>query len=85
MIDFLDNIESNGGENLARLLSTKEGIAVGFYDEIFPKNFLNLESKTLFDLIDNGQSIIERTHADVIIWGYRENNHIRLNFQTAQQ
>ncbi len=85
VIDFLDNIESNGGENLARLLSTKEGIAVGFYDEIFPKNFLNLESKTLFDLIDNGQSIIERTHADVIIWGYRENNHIRLNFQTAQQ
>ena len=85
VIDFLDNIESNGGENLARLLSTKEGIAVGFYDEIFPKNFLNFESKTLFDLIDNGQSIIERTHADVIIWGYRENNRIRLNFQTAQQ
>ena len=23
VIDFLDNIESNGGENLARLLSTK--------------------------------------------------------------
>ncbi len=85
VIDFLDNIESNGGENLARLLSAKEGLAVGFFDDIFQKNFLNLESKTLFDLIDKGQSIIEHTHADVIIWGYRENNHIRLNFQTAQQ
>ena len=85
VIDFLDNIESNGGENLARLLSAKEGLSVGFFDDIFPKNFLNLESKTLFDLIDKGQDIIERTQADVIIWGYRDNNHIRLNFQTGQQ
>lgn len=85
VIDFLDNVESSGGENLARLLSTKEGLNVGFFDDIFPKNFLNLESKTLFDLIDKGQDIIERTQADVIIWGYRDNNHIRLNFQTGQQ
>ena len=85
VIDFLDNVESSGGENLARLLSTKEGLSVGFFDDIFPKNFLNLESKTLFDLIDKGQDIIERTQADVIIWGYRDNNHIRLNFQTGQQ
>ena len=85
VIDFLDNIESNSGENLARLLSTKEGINVGFFDDIFPKNFLNLESRTLFDLIDKGQSIIEQTKADVIIWGCRDNNKIRLNFQTAQQ
>ena len=85
VIDFLDNIESNGGENLARLLSTKEGINVGFLDDIFQKDFLNLESKNLFDLIDKGQTIIDTTKADVIIWGYRESNHIRLNFQTGQQ
>ncbi len=85
VIDFLDNIESNGGENLARLLSSKEGINVGFFDDIFPKNFLNLESRSLFDLIDKGQSIIEQTKADVVIWGYRENNRIRLNFQTERQ
>ena len=85
VIDFLDNIESNGGENLARLLSTKEGINVGFLDDLFQKDFLNLESKNLFDLIDKGQNIIDTTKADVIIWGYRESNHIRLNFQTGQQ
>ena len=85
VIDFLDNIESSGGENLARLLSSREGLSLSFFDENFSKNFLNLESRSLFDLIDRGQTIIDRTDADVIIWGYRENDRIRLNFQTQQQ
>lgn len=85
VVDFLDNIESSGGENLARLLSTQEGLSLSFFDENFPKSFLNLESRTLFDLIDRGQTIIEKTGADVIIWGYRDNDRIRLNFQTERQ
>lgn len=60
VVDFLDNIESSGGENLARLLSTQEGLSLSFFDENFPKSFLNLESRTLFDLIDRGQTIIEK-------------------------
>ena len=85
VIDFLDNVESSCGENLARLLSSREGLSLSFFDENFSKNFLNLESRSLFDLIDRGQTIIDRTDADVIIWGYRENDRIRLNFQTQQQ
>jgi len=85
VVDFLDNIESCCGENLTRLLSSREGLALSFFDENFSKGFLNLESRTLFDLIDRGQTIIDRTKADVIIWGYRENDRIRLNFQTPQQ
>ena len=64
VVDFLDNIESSGGENLARLLSTQEGLSLSFFDENFPKSFLNLESRTLFDLIDRGQTIIEKTGAE---------------------
>lgn len=85
VIDFLDNIESTGAENLARLLSTQENLNLSFFDENFPKGFLNLESRTLFDLIDRGQTIIDKTGADVLIWGYRDNDRIRLNFQTEQQ
>lgn len=85
VIDFLDNVESSGGENLARLLSSQENLTLSFFDENFPKGFLNLESRTLFDLIDRGQTIIDKTGADVIIWGYRDNDRIRLNFQTEQQ
>lgn len=51
----------------------------------FRKNFLTLESRTIFDLIDKGQDIIDKTKTDVIIWGYREGDKIRLNFQTDKQ
>ncbi len=85
VIDFLDNIESTGGENIARMLSTKDGLQVSFFDEPFPKTFLNLDNRSLFDLIDRGQTILERTGADVLVWGYRDNDRIRLNFQTDKQ
>lgn len=85
VIEFADNVESNSGEVIAKLLSTKEGLDVSYFDEHFSKTFLNLESRTLFDLIDKGQAILDKTNADVIIWGYRENDRIRLNFQTSQQ
>lgn len=85
IIDFLDNIESSGGENIARMLSNKDGLQVSFFDEPFPKTFLNLDSRSLFDLIDRGQTILEKTGADVLVWGYRDNDRIRLNFQTDKQ
>ena len=85
VVEFLDNVESNCGEIITRLLDSKEGLSATYYDDPFPKTFLNLESRTLFDLIDRGQSIIERSRADVLVWGCREGDKIRLNFQTEQQ
>ena len=85
VIEFADNVESRSGEILAQKLKNKEGLQVSYFDDPFPKNFLNLESRTLFDLIDRGQSIIEHTQADVLIWGYREGEKIRINFQNSKQ
>lgn len=85
VIEFSDNVEGNSGEIIARQLSSKEGIEVSYFDEPFNKSFLNLESRTLFDLIDKGQTILDKTKSDVLIWGYREGNRIRLNFQTPSQ
>lgn len=69
VVEFSENIESNSGEVIARLLSSKDGLEVSYFDEPFSKTFLNLESRTLFDLIDRGQTILDKTQADVLIWG----------------
>ena len=66
-------------------MATREGIEVGYFDEPFNKSFLNLESRTLFDLIDKGQTILDKTGADVLLWGCREGSRIRLNFQVPSQ
>lgn len=85
VVDFQDNIESSGGENTVKILQTFPDFDVCFIDEPFNKDFLNLESRTIFDLIDKGQSLLEITNADILIWGCREQDKIRLNFQTEQQ
>ena len=85
VVDFQDNIESTSGENTARILQTLPDFDVRFFDEPFNKSFLSLESKTLFDMIDKGQTLLERTGADVLVWGCRDNDKIRLNFQTDNQ
>ena len=85
VVDFQDNIESRSGENTLHLLQEMKDFEVIFYDEPFNKTFLSLESRTLFDLIDKGQSILEKTGAEILIWGCRENDKIRLNFQTDRQ
>ncbi|MCQ2740835.1 MAG: hypothetical protein MJ210_01795 [Alphaproteobacteria bacterium] len=85
VIEFLENIEYSSGEILTALLKTKNYLSVSYFNEPFNKSFLNLEGRTFFDFIDKGQAILDTSKADVIIWGYRENNKIRLNFQTAKQ
>lgn len=85
VVEFAENVENNSGEFIARLLNSKDGLAVSYFDEPFSKTFLNLESRTLFDLIDRGQTILDKSEADVLIWGYREGDKIRLNFQTEKQ
>lgn len=85
VIEFSDNVESRSGELISQLMSTKEGLSVSYFDEPFAKTFLNLDSRTLFDLIDKGQTILDRTSADVLVWGYREGERIRINFQNSSQ
>lgn len=85
VVEFADNVESNSGEIIANILQSKEGLKISYFDEPFTKTFLSLESRSLFDLIDKGQTILERTGADVLVWGYREADRIRLNFQTNLQ
>ena len=79
--DFYDNISNCGATNLANALSACEGLRTEAYLENFDHSFLNLESRNIFDLIDTGQSILKQTQSDIIIWGYRDNDKIRLNFQ----
>lgn len=85
VIEFSDNVESRSGEIIAKQMMTKEGLDVSYFDEPFSKNFLSLDARTLFDLIDKGQTILDKTGADVLIWGYREGEKIRINFQNNNQ
>lgn len=85
IIEFSDSVESRSGEIIARQMENKEGLSVTYFDEPFSKTFLNLDSRTLFDLIDKGQEIIDKTGADVLVWGYREGEKIRINFQNTNQ
>lgn len=85
VVEFADNVENDSGKELAKLLGQAEYFQTFYYEEPFAQSLLSLESRTIFDLIDKGQSILERTGADVIIWGQRTEDQIRLNFQTMQQ
>lgn len=85
VVEFADNVEGSCGELVTNFLHSCEGLSVSYFDEPFSKTFLNLESRTLFDLLDKGQDILDKTGADVLVWGCREGDKIRLNFQTALQ
>lgn len=85
VIEFAENVESSSGEILTALLRSQNYLTATYFNEPFNKNFLNLEGRTFFDFIDKGQAILDKTGADVLIWGYRENDKIRLNFQTSSQ
>ncbi len=52
------------------------------FTEKFNKHFLNLNKRTFFDLIDYGNTILNKEQADVLIWGYQEGDNIRINFHT---
>ena len=85
VVEFAENVENSSGEILAALLRSVPYFSVTYFDEPFNKNFLNLEGRTFFDFIDKGQTILDRTQADVVIWGHRENDKVRLNFQNTTQ
>ena len=75
----------NCAKHFAQMLSKNKLFSVKFFDEPFPKGFLNLQGRFFYDFIDCGQKILNSSHSDIIIWGYEENAKIRLNFQVANQ
>lgn len=85
VVAFEDKCNLNCGRRFADLLEKNAIFKVTFFDEPFPKGFLNLQGRNFFDLVDRGTQIIKRTHADILIWGYEENGKIRLNFQIENQ
>ena len=85
VVEFAENVESSAGEIFAALLRTQNYFDVRYFNEPFSKSFLNLEGRTFFDFIDKGQAILDKTKADVLVWGNREGDKIRLNFQTSAQ
>ena len=85
IVDFYDCTNSDGAKNLTNLLTSVQGIEVRRLTPDFDLSFLNFESRNFFDLIERGQNILKQTKADVLVWGYRQDDFIRLNFQTVDQ
>ncbi len=85
VIEFSETIDSSSGEILAAMLREHKNLDVSYFNEPFNKSFLSLEGRSFFDFIDKGQAILDKTNMDVLIWGYREGDKIRLNFQTPTQ
>lgn len=83
VVAFEDKCNMNCGRRFAEILKNNPLFDVNFFDESFPKGFLNLQGRNFFDFIDRGNKILSSTHSDVLVWGYEENGKIRLNFQIA--
>lgn len=82
---FEDNCRDNSGLFLAQKLAENPLYQVTFYNELIDKKFLNLQGRNFFDLVDAGNQVLIATKCDVLIWGFREKDKIRLNFQTKKQ
>lgn len=83
VVAFEDKCNLNCGRRFAEILRCNPLFDVNFFDESFPKGFLNLQGRNFFDFIDRGNKILSSTHSDILVWGYEENGKIRLNFQIA--
>ena len=85
IVSFEDDCLHNSGQILAKYLSNNDMLEIIYYDEPFNKSFLDLKSRNFFDLTDTGNKILRKTNSDVLMWGYRKEKTIRLNFQTLNQ
>lgn len=83
VVEFVEYGDYNFGRALTDLLKRNTNFNIRYFDEPFDKSFLNLQGRNFFDLVDAGNMILQKLNADVIVWGYQENENIRLNFQTA--
>ncbi len=85
VVDFDDGSQEKSGRFLESLLAEKSFLEVSFYDEGFDKTFLNLQGKNFFDFYDTGKQILKKTKADVLIWGWKKDEKLRLNLQVLKQ
>jgi len=83
VVEFVEYGNYGFGQALTNLLQKNSYLSVRYFDEPFDKTFLNLQGRNFFDMVDAGNIILQKLNADVVIWGYQENDSIRLNFQTA--
>lgn len=83
VVEFAEYGNFGFGQAMARLLQKNQYFNVRYFDEPFNKSFLNLQGRGFFDLVDTGNTILQKLNADVVVWGYQEEANIRLNFQTA--
>lgn len=81
VVSFEDNCTENSGYKLFNELSKSAYFDVQYFDFKEPKEFLNLQQGSFFDLYDTGNLILKKTQAEVLVWGIRKNSKIRLNFQ----
>ena len=83
VVEFAEYGNYGFGQALTKLLHKNPALSVRYFDEPFDKTFLNLQGRNFFDMVDAGNILLQKLNADVVIWGYQENDAIRLNFQTA--
>ncbi len=83
VVEFVEYGSFGFGKSMVRLLEKNPRFNVRYFDEPFDKTFLNLQGRGFFDLVDAGNMILQKLNADIIVWGYQENENVRLNFQTA--
>ena len=83
VVEFSEYGNFGFGRGMFKLLQKNPSFDVRYFDEPFDKSFLNLHGRNFFDLVDFGNTLLQKLNTDVIIWGYQDNENIRLNFQTA--
>lgn len=83
VVEFSEYGNYGFGKKFSQLLGKNQNFNVRYFDEPFDKTFLNLQGRNFFDMVDAGNTILQKLNADVVVWGYQENEYIRLNFQTA--
>lgn len=81
--EFVEYGTHNYADAFCKLLRKNKNFDVHYFREPFDKSFLSLQGRHFFDLADAGNKILQKLNADIIVWGYQENENIRLNFQTA--
>ncbi len=82
---FVDNCAINGAQALCHHLNIFPFIKAEYQETPFEPEILILDGRRFYDLFEKGRSLLKRAKADVLIWGLREENMIRLNFQTLRQ
>lgn len=82
---FTDDCAVNSAEALLKVLKQCPFFDVVYDNSAYNPEILSLESRNFYDLVDKGRVILKRSKAQVLVWGYKKDNLLRLNFQTPRQ